>query len=655
MASAGSAYVDILPEFGDLEGQLASELSSLEGTVEVTAEADVSGAESDIASIDGGSVVTEVEADTSGAVSEIESLGDASGGASVEVEGLGEGLSDLGGDAGGAGGNLDAFTGAAAGASETLGGLGVSTLGAGAAFGFLVSEAGEAEVAQAQLNQLLETTGANAFISADHINSLGTEIQGYAGFSDEAVVSGASMLLMLRNVSSETAVTAGVFDRTVVASADLARLTGTDVTTAMNALGRAVDNPTQGVNRLRRAKIQLTEAEIANIQALQESGDLLGAQEALLAAVESRTAGVAAAYGGTFQGQLEIAKERMGELAETGGTEVLPVLTDMAGAATNAANAFGGLEAAVGETDASLGSLTLQSTGLPALFSVLNDPLGGEGVVSTIGTDLGGQLAIAGDAAIAAASGVDTLGTELTELTDNLFGVTNATDAFTQAQFAVLDSFVQNGGAITGNTLAAINNRQAMQQLVATTGQRVAMLRSQNASEGQVANAQRDAITVINRLADRYGWTRAQTDRYTQAVLGIPDSAATDIIVNGLGQARTGIGELMNALNSIDGRTVSATVNILGDNPFFAEGTDHAPPGMAWVGEEGPELVAFAGGERVYTAAESRGIASRSGTTAPATASPAAPTINFYGPVFGESEMQRVIYDAWDAEHRNRS
>ncbi len=42
--------------------------------------------------------------------------------------------------------------------------------------------------------------------------------------------------------------------------------------------------------------------------------------------------------------------------------------------------------------------------------------------------------------------------------------------------------------------------------------------------------------------------------------------------------------------------------------PQYASGTNSAPPGFALVGEEGPELVQFGGGERVYTASETRGI-----------------------------------------------
>lgn len=47
------------------------------------------------------------------------------------------------------------------------------------------------------------------------------------------------------------------------------------------------------------------------------------------------------------------------------------------------------------------------------------------------------------------------------------------------------------------------------------------------------------------------------------------------------------------------------------DAPGFASGTLSAPPGLAWVGENGPELVRMRGGERVYNASESMRIAAQ--------------------------------------------
>lgn len=45
--------------------------------------------------------------------------------------------------------------------------------------------------------------------------------------------------------------------------------------------------------------------------------------------------------------------------------------------------------------------------------------------------------------------------------------------------------------------------------------------------------------------------------------------------------------------------------------PGFARGTSSAPPGMAWVGEQGPELVNFRGGEQVLTSSASRNLMAR--------------------------------------------
>lgn len=56
-------------------------------------------------------------------------------------------------------------------------------------------------------------------------------------------------------------------------------------------------------------------------------------------------------------------------------------------------------------------------------------------------------------------------------------------------------------------------------------------------------------------------------------------------------------------------------VNTASSPRGYARGTLSAPPGLAWVGEDGPELVDFRGGERVYTATQSRAMASSNTTT----------------------------------------
>ena len=75
--------------------------------------------------------------------------------------------------------------------------------------------------------------------------------------------------------------------------------------------------------------------------------------------------------------------------------------------------------------------------------------------------------------------------------------------------------------------------------------------------------------------------------------------------------AISGPSKAQDALNST---AVGGDFDPLWNNPIlgkkgFASGTSSAPPGWAWVGEEGPELMKMRGGERIYNARDSLRIA----------------------------------------------
>jgi len=74
-------------------------------------------------------------------------------------------------------------------------------------------------------------------------------------------------------------------------------------------------------------------------------------------------------------------------------------------------------------------------------------------------------------------------------------------------------------------------------------------------------------------------------------------------IESGIARAQTAIDSLSFANTTLSG----------GGFHEYASGTPSAAPGLALVGEEGPELVDFSGGERVYTADETDDILSGRG------------------------------------------
>lgn len=76
-----------------------------------------------------------------------------------------------------------------------------------------------------------------------------------------------------------------------------------------------------------------------------------------------------------------------------------------------------------------------------------------------------------------------------------------------------------------------------------------------------------------------------------------------------------GAGIIGQIVDAIPGKVVEALKQYAKDIIGFAGGTTSAPPGLAWVGERGPELVRFRGGERVWSNSESVRMASQPSQT----------------------------------------
>lgn len=81
---------------------------------------------------------------------------------------------------------------------------------------------------------------------------------------------------------------------------------------------------------------------------------------------------------------------------------------------------------------------------------------------------------------------------------------------------------------------------------------------------------------------------------------------------------------------------------VIGHGHGYARGTRSAAPGVRWVGERGPELVDFRGGERVYTATASERMADSSRGDR---------TLIVNGDVYGD-DFERRIFDEWDSRER---
>lgn len=227
---------------------------------------------------------------------------------------------------------LKSARGAFEGFKSVLGGI----LGAEAIGGvgeFLKSSVAAAEKAQIAFNMTaaaVKSTGAAAGVSATDVKELSDKIALVAGVMPDVVQSAANMVLRftnIRNVGVDK-----VFDETTQAATDMAAAlaggvpTADGITAAALKLGKALQDPAAGLSALSRVGLKFTIDQQAQIKSMEKSGNVIGAQQLMLAAVATKFGGSAAAAATPLQKlstQFELLKERA-------GAQILPMFEHLA-------------------------------------------------------------------------------------------------------------------------------------------------------------------------------------------------------------------------------------------------------------------------------------------------------------------------------------
>jgi phage-related protein len=224
--------------------------------------------------------------------------------------------------------------GALKGFTKQLGGIAVAI---GAAFSvraitnFAKESVGIAEAAataQARLEAVAKATGVFGAETQKVTDRLGAfaKAQEMRIATDDKVIKGVqATLLSFKALSASADEAGGIFDRATIAAFDMGAALQKDAGSQAMALAKALEDPIRGVTALRKAGTTFTEQQMEQIKVLQQSGDLLGAQEIVLREVESQYGGVAAATANASD-KLAIAFENIKEQA---GAALLPVFADL--------------------------------------------------------------------------------------------------------------------------------------------------------------------------------------------------------------------------------------------------------------------------------------------------------------------------------------
>ena len=207
--------------------------------------------------------------------------------------------------------------------------LGVALAGAGALIAKNVESLARIERINAQTGQTIKSMGNAANISATEVEALAGQLEKLTATEAESIQEGANLLLTFRNISDQAGAGNDIFSQTTAIMVDMGRALGEDASGSAIRLGKALNDPITGLTALRKVGVGFTEEQEAQIKALQNSGDMMGAQKVILAELQAQFGGSGAAYAKTFSGQLDLMGHELGTIGEEATMAVMPALQGM--------------------------------------------------------------------------------------------------------------------------------------------------------------------------------------------------------------------------------------------------------------------------------------------------------------------------------------
>lgn len=139
------------------------------------------------------------------------------------------------------------------------------------------------------------------------------------------------------------------------------------------------------------------------------------------------------------------------------------------------------------------------------------------------------SLGVSAEAATAAQTGIEELNEALRQITDTLFGVEEAQDAVATIVNQATEQFRENGGAISGNSEEALENRETIRSLISAYLDQVAAVAESTGSQEEAMATAEDLEAEFRALARRLGLTEDQIDDYAAAFDNIPRVVNTTV------------------------------------------------------------------------------------------------------------------------------
>ncbi|HEJ2039567.1 TPA: phage tail length tape measure family protein [Pseudomonas aeruginosa] len=195
---------------------------------------------------------------------------------------------------------------------RTLGTV-VAAFAGGMVFKAVLNASVEQERVTAQLEQTLRATGSAAGYTRDELLNMASGLQKVTTYGDEAIIPAQSILLTFKELGKE------VFPQALEMALDLSTFLGQDLKSSATQLGKALQDPINGINALSRAGASFSQQQKDTIKQLVDAGRVADAQRLILAELEGQYGGTARRARDTLGGALAAVKNAFGDLLEAPG------------------------------------------------------------------------------------------------------------------------------------------------------------------------------------------------------------------------------------------------------------------------------------------------------------------------------------------------
>lgn len=450
----------------------------------------------------------------------------------------------------------------------------------------------------AQTEAAIRSTGGAAGVTAEHIGDLAGAISNKTGIDDEAIQSGQNLLLTFTNLQNRAGEGNDIFDQATKTMVDMSAALGTDASGSAIQLGKALNDPIAGISALGRVGVTFTDQQKAQIKAMVEVGDVAGAQKVILAELSKEFGGSAEAQA-TASARMTVA---FGNIQEAIGERLAPVFDGLATWI---------LDVGIPAFDSMVSWLEQH---WPQIQAVVEQVMGRvREVIETVLSGIEAFWRTWGGTITAYVQGYwDGISQIVQGAMDIIRGIIDVVMGIIHGDWSRVWDGIKSllegvWQVINGIVDLAINEVRTRIEIVMRLIAGVF-----DAAWDGIKSATSRVLAEIT-LVIWSGW-----DAIVGFVGGLPGRIVgvfTGLWDNVKGLASDAaewvlrqIDRMLGPLDKIAGKLGSIGSKVLGAIPGFASGTGSAPAGLAWVGEAGPELVRFGGGERVYTAAQSRNM-----------------------------------------------